>query len=145
MTRFSAANFIHSSARRTNRSVGIRNCRTPEYIIIRWKPIRPMSCVSGIQLSEMSCSLNRAPWRAPSQLARMLPWVSTTPFGSLVDPDENWMNAVWSAVMRAGRPSREMSSSWSIRNVRGFSAVQASGSPWVAANVASRSRSLRSV
>ena len=30
------------------------------------------------------------------------------------------MNAVWSAVIRAGVPSREMSSSWSIRNVRGF-------------------------
>ena len=29
----------------------------------------------------------------PRQLAMMLAWVKTTPLGSLVDPDENWMKA----------------------------------------------------
>ena len=145
VTRFSEHHFSHSSARRTNRSVGIRCWRTPAYIIIRWKPISPMSCVSGIQLSETSLSENPAAWRAPSALARMLRCVSTTPLGSLVEPDENWMNAVCSGVTSAGVPAREMSSSASIRKVRGSSAVHASGSPLVAAKVASRSRSLRSV
>ena len=122
----------HSSARRTNRSVGIRCCSRPAYIIIRWKPIRPMSWVSGIQLSDTSCSLKPAAWRAPSALARMLPCVSTTPLGSLVEPEENWMNAVCPRCTPAGVPAR--------RNVvelrrRGrcaaSSAVHASGSPVV--------------
>ncbi len=63
-----------------------------------------MSCVSGIQLSDTSCSLKPAAWRAPSAFARMLRCVSTTPFGSLVEPEENWMNAVSPAVTRAGVP-----------------------------------------
>ena len=64
-----------------------------------------MSCVSGIQLSETSCSLKPAACVAPSAFVRMLRWVSTTPLGSLVEPDENWMNAVWSGTQvgrRAG-------------------------------------------
>ena len=111
VTRLSDANFIHSRARRTNSSVGIRYCRAPAYMIIRWKPIRPMSWVSGIQLSDTSLASRPIACRTPSAFARMLPCVSTTPFGSLVEPDENWMNAVCSRLMRAGVPSREMSSS----------------------------------
>ena len=37
--------------------------------------------------------MNRAASLTPQLLARMLPCVSTTPFGSLVEPEENWMKA----------------------------------------------------
>ena len=104
-----------------------------------------MSWVSGIQLSVTSSAVSAAALMAPSAFARMLPCVSTTPFGSLVEPEENWMKATSSRPGAAGRPSREMSSSWSTRKVRGLSAVQASGSPEVAAKVARRSRILMSV
>ena len=145
MARLAETNRSHSSARRTNRSVGIRYCRVPVYTIIRWKPIRPMSWVSGIQLSETSDSSRRAARSTASELCRMLPWVSTTPFGSLVDPDENWMNAGSSRPSRAGVPSRDTSSSWSTRKLRCATADQTSPAPASPANAASRSRSLRSV
>ena len=48
-----------------------------------------MSWVSGIQLSETSSSLNLSTAVEPWVLATRLPWVSMTPFGSLVDPEEN--------------------------------------------------------
>ena len=44
-------------------------------------------------------------------LARMLRWVSTTPLGSLVEPEENWMKATSSRLPRCTLPAREMSSS----------------------------------
>ena len=77
-----------------------------------------MSCVSGIHDRLTSSTVKRAISFAPQQLAMMLRWVSTTPFGSLVEPEENWMKAMsfgWRARMR---PAREMSSSSSTRNVR---------------------------
>ncbi len=101
-----------------------------------------MSCVSGIQLSEVSLSLNPAACIAPSAFARMFACVSTTPLGSLVDPEENCMNAVSSGRTRAGAPARETSSSCSIRNVRAASADQVVESPASDANAASRSESL---
>ena len=48
-----------------------------------------MSWVSGIQLKDTSCSPNLPAAVAPMVFAMRLPWVSMTPFGSLVDPDEN--------------------------------------------------------
>jgi deoxyhypusine synthase len=65
--------------------------------------------------------------------------------GSLVEPEENWTKAVWSGERRAGVPSREMSSSWSMRNARFSTAAHSPDSPCSAANAARRSRSLRSV
>ena len=47
------------------------------------------------------CSLKPAPGVAPSAFARMFACVSTTPLGSLVEPEENWMNAVSSGRRRA--------------------------------------------
>ena len=49
--------------------------------------------------------------------------------GSLVEPDENCMNAVSSGRTRAGAPSRDTSSSSSIRNVRRSSADHTVDSP----------------
>jgi len=62
----------------------------------------PISCVNGIQLNETSRSVKPAAWREPSAFARMFACVSTTPLGSLVEPDENWMNAIPSPETRAG-------------------------------------------
>ena len=56
-----------------------------------------MSWVSGIHDRLTSFSLKPATSVEPRALARMLPCVSTTPFGSLVEPEENWMKAVSSA------------------------------------------------
>jgi hypothetical protein len=41
--------------------------------------------------------------------AMRLPCVSMTPFGSLVEPEENWMKARSSALGRCSLPGREMS------------------------------------
>ena len=48
-----------------------------------------MSCVKGIQLKVTSWSLYLPTAVAPWVLAIKLPWVSITPFGSLVEPEEN--------------------------------------------------------
>ena len=69
--------------------------------MLRWKPISPMSCDSGIQLSAMSRSLNAAASAIEAMLAHRLRWVSSTPLGSPVEPDEYWMKARSSG--RAGR------------------------------------------
>ncbi len=76
-----------------------------------WKPISPMSWVSGIQEMLTSSSVKRATSLTPRQLARMLRWVRTTPLGSLVEPEENWMKATSSGAAACGLPGREMSSS----------------------------------
>ena len=81
----------------------------------------------------------------PSLFVRMLAWVSTTPLGSLVDPDENCMKAVSSGRTRAGAPSRDTSSSSSIKNVRRSSEDHTVDSPMPAAKLASRSRTFRVV
>ena len=59
------------------------------------KPIRPMSCVSGIhdRLIVVGIESPRQ-CRPPRILASRLACVSTTPLGSLVEPEENWMKAV---------------------------------------------------
>ena len=54
------ASCSHSSGRRTNSSVGIRCARMRLANMIRWNPISPMSCVSGIQDSSTSSSCNAA-------------------------------------------------------------------------------------
>ncbi len=54
-----------------------------------WKPISPMSWVNGIQDRLMSSSVSCAAWLTPLQFAMTLLCVSTTPFGSLVEPEEN--------------------------------------------------------
>ena len=77
-----------------------------------------MSWVSGIHDRLTSSSLKPAASVEPRQLARMLPWVSTTPLGSLVEPEENWMKAVSSALTRCTLPAREMSSRSSTRKAR---------------------------
>ena len=70
--------------------------------------MRPMSWVSGIHdRLTSSCGEARRLGRA-AQLARMLPCVSTTPFGSLVEPEENWMKATSSGrgLLHACRRAR---------------------------------------
>ena len=88
------------------------------------KPISPMSWVSGIHDRLTSSSLNFAASVAPRALAMMFACVSTTPFGSLVEPDENWMKAMSSGCARCSSPAREMSSRSSTRNARALQAVE---------------------
>ena len=108
------------------------------------KPISPMSCVSGIHDSGTSPAPKRAASLAPRALARMLAWVSTTPFGSLVEPEENWMKAGSCGDASAGRPGRPMSSMSSTRKLRAARACRVPASPPPAANWPSRASGLRS-
>ena len=67
--------------------------------------MRPMSCVSGIHDRLASSSRARTPLAIASMLVVRLRCVRITPLGSLVDPDENWMNATSSgrgAMLDAG-------------------------------------------
>jgi hypothetical protein len=48
-----------------------------------------MSCVKGIHDKLTSSAVNFAASDDPRAFAMMFPCVSTTPLGSLVDPDEN--------------------------------------------------------
>ena len=49
--------------------------------MLRWKPIRPMSCDSGIQLSATSRSLNAAASAIEAMLAHRLRWVQQHALG----------------------------------------------------------------
>ena len=93
----------------------------------------------------MSCSLRPAASEAPRALARTLRWVSTTPFGSLVEPEENWMNATSSGPTAAGCPGGPTSSSWSIRKTRDSSFANAAASSTPRAKSRRRSRVFWSV
>src|SRR5579863_5437087 len=77
-----------------------------------------MSCVSGIHDRLTSSALNRAAWLIPRMFAMRLACVSTTPLGSLVEPEENWMKATSAGRARWGLPLRPSCSSWSTRNAR---------------------------
>jgi hypothetical protein len=61
------------------------------------------------------------------------------PLGSLVDPDENWMNAISSGLTSWILPGFEMSSTLSAKNARAFSASNVSCSSAGPANVPMRS------
>ena len=91
VARFLDAICIQSSGRRTNRSVGIRLICTCLLNCIRKNPIRPMSCVSGIQLKRhILAVVVDPPSAAPFELAnKFCGDDSITPLGSLVEPDEN--------------------------------------------------------
>ena len=104
-----------------------------------------MSWVSGIHDRLTSCSLNPAASVAPRQLAMMLPCVSTTPLGSLVEPEENWMKAVSCGCARCTLPAREMSSRSSTRKARVRSRSNTAVSPACAAKLPMRSSERRSV
>ncbi len=104
-----------------------------------------MSWVSGIHDRLTSCSVNPATSVEPRALARMLPCVSTTPLGSLVEPEENWMKAVSSAVTFCTLPAREMSSRSSTRKVRPRSSANSPCSPTWAAKAPMRSSARFSV
>ena len=104
-----------------------------------------MSCVSGIQLKVTSCSPYRPIVVAPSMLAIRLPCVSITPFGSLVEPDENWMNARSDGSGRVSLPGREISVIDSTRKQREARSLIRAVSPASAASVRSRSRFFESV
>ena len=80
-----------------------------------------MSWVSGIQLRLTSSVWYLSTAVAPAMFATRLPWVSITPLGSLVDPDENWMNARSSGAGRTILPGREMSVMDSTRKQRDLS------------------------
>ena len=92
-----------------------------------------MSWVSGIHDSETSSGRSRAAWIAPSVFATRLPCVSCTPLGSLVEPEENWMNARSAGEAARGRPARETSTTWSARNTRsrGIGNGSAAASFWL--------------
>jgi hypothetical protein len=104
-----------------------------------------MSWVSGIHERLTSFSLKPAASVAPRQLAMMLPWVSTTPLGSLVEPEENWMKAVSSGVTRWMLPAREMSSRSSTRKARARRLSKSCVSLTAAAKAPMRSSERRSV
>ncbi len=126
MARLRRRRSVHSSGRRTNRSVGIR---------LHVHPVRKhhdehadQAHVVGQrhprQRDVLSREARRPAWRrgcSPGCCA----CVSTTPLGSLVEPEENWMKAVSSGLTAAGRPGRATSSSVSIRNVRDLSRSKA--------------------
>ena len=65
--------------------------------------------------------------------------MSTTPFGSLVEPEENWMKAVSAGATFCTLPAREMSSRLSTRKVRAASLVKSSVSPTEVAKAPRRS------
>ncbi len=78
--------------------------------------------------------------------AMRLPWVSITPLGSLVDPDENWMNAKSSGARPdESCPARDMSVMDSTRKQRDLRSSKSSVSPTSGASAARRSRFLASV
>ncbi len=104
-----------------------------------------MSCVRGIQLKVTSFSLYLPMAAAPLTLAIKLPWVSITPFGSLVEPEENWMKARSSGAGRCSLPGFEMSVMEPTRKARDFSSLNVSVSPTWAARASRRSRFLASV
>ena len=83
-----------------------------------------MSWVNGIQDTQVSLSPQRAASPEPRAFTRMLRWVSTTPLGSLVEPDENWMNAMSSGLTACTWPAFEMSSTCSAKKARGLEAVE---------------------
>ena len=62
--------------------------------IMMCMPIRPMSWVRGIQVRLTSFSFHSEASPAPRVFVMILRCVSTTPLGSLVEPDENWMKAM---------------------------------------------------
>ena len=128
-----------------NSSVGIRFTRIRLAKTMMNMPIRPMSWVSGIQDSDTSSSQKPAAAEAPRALARMLPCVSTTPLGSLVEPEENWMKATSSGPTCATVPGRPTSSISSIRKLRARSESNSADSPTSRAKPSRRSSVLRSV
>ena len=89
VARMRDANCNHSSGRRMKSSVGMRWLWMRFANMKMWKPMSPMSCVSGIHDRLTSSCVNFAPSDEPRAFAMMFPCVSTTPFGSLVEPDEN--------------------------------------------------------
>ena len=94
----------------------------------------------------MSCSAVPADRRvAPPILAIRLPCVSITPFGSLVEPEENWMNARSEGSGRWSFPGREMSVIDSTRKQRESRSAMSSLSPASAASACRRSRFFASV
>ncbi len=103
------ASSSHSSGRRLNSRVSMIVCSMPAANMHRWKPISPMSWVSGIQLRDTSRSVNRPRSMIAPMLVIRFRCVSTTPLGVLVEPEENWMKATSSAVTGCSIPGREMS------------------------------------
>ncbi|MNP15365.1 hypothetical protein D3C76_1077190 [compost metagenome] len=59
-----------------------------------------MSCVNGIQLSEESCSVVPEHVTIAAIFDSRFAWVSMTPLGSPVEPDENWIKAIASGSGR---------------------------------------------
>ena len=107
-----------------------------------------MSWVSGIHDRLVSVSLKPPAWVEPSMLAMRFACVSTTPLGSLVEPDENWMKAVSSGLAACGLPLTWMSCRSSTRKARAFRAAKVAasvGSLLCVAKAPMRSRVLRSV
>ena len=103
------ASSSQSSGRRLNSRVSMIVCSMLAANMHRWKPISPMSWVRGIQLRETSRSVNRPRSMIAPMLVMRFRWVSTTPFGVLVEPEENWMKATSSADTGRSSPGREMS------------------------------------
>ena len=93
----------------------------------------------------MSSAEIRAASTTPLALAMTLPCVSTTPFGSLVEPEENWMNATSSGRAWWTWPAREMSLRSSTRKARERRPSNVSDSFTCAAKAPIRSSERRSV
>ena len=93
----------------------------------------PMSCVSGIHDRLASSARVATPVEIASMFVVTLRCVRTTPFGSLVEPDENWMNAVSSGVARCSVPGTDTSEISSRNTVRRASAASASARPFSSA------------
>ncbi len=118
VTPLRAAKVIHSSGRRMKSSVGMTFSCMRCANIMMCMPMRPMSWVSGIQVRLVSFSFHSEASPAPRALVRMFLWVSTMPLGSLVDPEENWMNAVSSGFTSCVLPAFEMSLTFSAKKAR---------------------------
>ena len=73
VARIRVASDSHSRGRRTNSSVGMRYVWIWAENIMIWKPIRPMSWVSGIHERLRSVLFSPAAVMVPWQLAMMLP------------------------------------------------------------------------
>src|SRR5438309_784517 len=70
--------------------------------------MRPMWWVSGIQERLTSCSPNPATSVEPRQLARLLPCVSPTTSGSLVEADGDWLMEALQVIEDAERALVEL-------------------------------------
>jgi hypothetical protein len=83
-------------------------------ISVTWQPMstpcnaemRPMSWNSGSQVATRSRSSTSHRSRMLAMLCSTLPWLSATPFGEPVDPDEYWRYASDCAPTAGRRQSR---------------------------------------